>query len=358
MLVVVAVMPASRADDVAWLATVSTRTEAPELPGAGQIEDVLSAVDSDAPPSLESWSVRRQTIRDQWMRFLGPMPAPRPSVQLEVVRSDQVSGITRQLVRYEGEPGLFVEAYLLIPATAGQPTDHRFPAIVAFHPTTDLSIDEIAGVRGREEKFSGLKLAQRGFVVFCPRCFLWQSVASFDDAVARHRERHPETTGMGKMLYDATRAVDVVASLPIVDASRIGAFGHSLGAKEVLYLAAFDERIRAAVASEGGLGLRSTNWDAPWYLGDAIHDPQFALNHHELLALIAPRPFLVIGGESGPGAADGERSRVLINAALPAWELYGQPVRLGFLNHHQGHPLPDGAFEKAADWLRVYVSRN
>lgn len=63
--------------------------------------------------------------------------------------------------------------------------------------------------------------------------------------------------------------------------------GHSLGAKEALYLAAFDERIKAAVASEGGTGFRSTNWDAAWYLGPAIRDENFSLNHHQLLALIA-----------------------------------------------------------------------
>ena len=53
------------------------------------------------------------------------------------------------------------------------------------------------------------------------------------------------------MLYDAMRAVDVLESLPQVDRNRIGAVGHSLGAKETLYLAAFDERVKVAVASEG-----------------------------------------------------------------------------------------------------------
>ena len=104
------------------------------------------------------------------------------------------------------------------------------------------------------------------------------------------------------------------------------------------------------------MGLRSTNWDAPWYLGNAIHQPEFPRNHHELLALIAPRPFLVIGGESGPGAADGERSWVLLNAARPVWDLFGQPVRLGLLNHQQGHAVPDDVFERMAEWMQVYCA--
>jgi hypothetical protein len=160
---------------------------------------------------------------------------------------------------------------------------------------------------------------------------------------------------MAKMLYDAMRAVDILASLPYVDPGRIGAIGHSLGAKETLYLAAFDPRIKAAVASEGGLGFRSTNWDAPWYLGPAIREEDFSLNHHQLLALIAPRPFLVVAGETGPGAADGDRSWPFIEAALPVWRLYGEPTRLGLLNHHKGHTIPPPVAESMADWLKTYL---
>ena len=137
---------------------------------------------------------------------------------------------------------------------------------MALHPTTEATIDEIAGVSGPDTAHLGLKLAHRGFVVFCPRCFLWQDVASLEQAVERHRERHPESLGMAKMLYDAMRGVDVLESLPEVDKHRIGAVGHSLGAKETFYLAAFDERVRVAVASEGGITFPSTNWDAPGIL--------------------------------------------------------------------------------------------
>ena len=101
------------------------------------------------------------------------------------------------------------------------------------------------------------------------------------------RRRHPGVTGMAKMLFDAVRAVDLLASRPDVDPGRLGSIGHSLGAKEVLYLAAFDTRIRASVSSEGGIGLTYSNWDAPWYLGDAIRRPGFPLDHGQLLALAA-----------------------------------------------------------------------
>jgi hypothetical protein len=75
-----------------------------------------------------------------------------------------------------------------------------------------------------------------------------------------------------------------------------------------------------------------------------------------LLALIAPRAFLIVGGESGPGAADGDRSWPLVNAALPVYLLFGDRPRLGLLNHRRGHEIPDAGFEKMVEWLRFYLT--
>ena len=342
------------ADDVPWLAEVQKAPANPSRERLGKVTPVLMDVNGNAITTRAGWDSHRKSIRADWLKFLGPMPEPRPTVKLELLKTEQLESLDRQLVRYEGEPGLFVEGYLLLPTSANSSGKKR-AGIVALHQTTNASIDEIAGLSGPDSMQIGLKLAKRGFVVFCPRCFLWQNVKDLNDAVAKHRERHPNSLGMAKMLYDAMRGTDVLASLPDVDASRIGAVGHSLGAKEVLYLAAFDERIKAAVASEGGTAFRSTNWDAPWYLGPAIRDENFPLNHHQLLALIAPRPFMVLGGESGSGAADSDRSWPLLEAAIPAWKLYGEPTRLGLLNHRQGHSIPEPVFERTAEWLETYL---
>ncbi len=344
------------ADDVNWLAEVQKAPANPSRERLGMLIPLLVNDRGGAITTRAGWETQRKIVRDEWLKFLGPMPEPRPVVKLEVLKTEQLTEVTRQLVRYEGEPGLFVEGYLLlpnVPPQSGTPTKRA--GIVALHQTTNSSIDEVAGVSGPDSMQIGLKLAKRGFIVLCPRCFLWQNVKDFNEAVAKHREQHPNSLGMAKMLYDAMRGVDVLVSLPDVDANRVGAVGHSLGAKEALYLAAFDERIKAAVASEGGTAFRSTNWDAPWYLGPAIRDENFSLNHHQLLALIAPRPFLILGGESGSGAADGDRSWPLLEAALPAWKLYGEPTPLGLLNHRQGHSIPESVFERTSEWLKTYL---
>ena len=339
--------------EVPWLAEVVASPDVVPIDPAENLTPLL--VDAQAKPieTVAQWELRRQELLKAWHTLLGPMPSPRPPVKMKVLRTDQLPGLTRQLVQYESEPGLLVEGYLLRPNDLK--LGEKRSAVVALHATTNDTIERIAGLTGDPTRQIGLQLAQRGFVVFCPRCFLWQNVEGLHDAVAQFRKRHPHTLGMHKMLYDAQRGLDLLESLPYVDPKRLGAVGHSLGAKEVLYLTAFDARVKAAVASEGGLRFESTNWEAPWYLGPAVEQPGFARNHHELLALIAPRPLLILAGESGPGAADGDRNWPLLLAAQAVYPLYERPVRLGMYNHRQGHAIPEKAFERMAEWLEIYL---
>ena len=144
---------------------------------------------------------------------------------------------------------------------------------------------------------------------------------------------------MGRMLWDGQRAVDVLSKHPHVDPDRIAAVGHSLGAKETLYVAAFDRRVRAAVFSEGGIGIGFSNWDAPWYLGDQVRREAFDRDHDELLQLVAPRWFLLIGG----GSADGAHSRRYVEQALPVYRQLGVEERLQLFVHDRGHSLPPEA---------------
>jgi hypothetical protein len=59
--------------------------------------------------------------------------------------------------------------------------------------------------------------------------------------------------------------------------------------------------------------------NAPRYFGDKIKPQIPTPEHHQVLALVAPRPFLVLGGDS----ADGDASWPFIKAVLPVYELLG-----------------------------------
>ncbi len=332
-----------------WLKGVQKPPEqipAPEKP----LRRILVDQSGQAITTKARWRVRREEIRQAWQKILHPLEVPRPSApRFEVLEEDRSAGVIRQRIRYDTEPGVPTEAYLLRP----EKSEGQLPGVVVFHSTVNHSIRQPAGLEGKPEKFYGRKLAQQGYVALCPRNYLWPTNDRIEarQEAARFHRRRPQQTGMAKMLFDAQVAVDLLVSLPDVDPSRIGAVGHSLGAKEVLYLAAFDGRIRATVSSEGGIGTRFSNWEAPWYLGGQIQAADFTHDHHELLALIAPRPFLLIGGDS----ADGDRSWPYIAAALPVYRLYGEPARIGLLNHKKGHAVPPISEKWTYDWLAVYL---
>ena len=339
------------AAEVAWLSEVQT-PPATLPPDAPQLKPLL--VDAAGRPitTAEGWQKRAAELREQWRALLGDLGVKRdPLPKVEVLKEEKQDGVVRRLIKYDAEPGWATEAYLLEP-DAPPPAGGR-PVAAVFHSTVDHSIHQPAGLAGPPEKFFGLRLAQRGFACICPRNFLWPDN---DHLVAqgetqRFQKLHPGVTGMARMLHDAQLALDIVLARPGVDPARVCAVGHSLGAKEVLYLAAFDTRVKVTVSSEGGVGTKFSNWDAPWYLGDRLKKPDFGHEQHELLGLIAPRSFLLIGGDS----ADGDRCWPFITAALPVYKLFGPVARLGLYNHKQGHKVPPAAEERTYQWIAAHI---
>lgn len=337
--------------DVSWLAEIQLRpARVPD--NAPELSDLLMDGTGRRITSLAGWQSKREELRRWWLEFLGPMPAERKQApSLTVLEEDRPEGVIRQLVRYEIEPGITTEAYVLKPARAAA----KSPGIAVFHSTVDYTIRQPAGLEGPPEKHFGLRYARQGCVCFCPRNYLWPTISTerlnANAEVDKLAQRAPRTKGMAKMLYDALVAVDILTSLPEVDPARIGTVGHSLGAKEALYLPAFDERVKVAVSSEGGIGTRFSNWDAPWYLGPKIKEATFTHEHHELLALVAPRPFLLVGGNS----ADGDRGWPFIESALRVYRLHSEPAPVGQFNHGKGHSVPPEAESRIEEWLLNYL---
>lgn len=316
-------------------------------------------------PTLEDWPRQREALRATWLEYLGEGPEPVP-LEPRTVYSDEVNGLSRSLVSYQVEPGCRVYAYLIRPVGEGP-----FPGVVVYHPTTHDTILEPAGLAAGSERHFGVHLAQRGCVTLSPVNYLWdyrgQPGASpdFDDFTRLTTDvlltRYPRWTGMGKMLWDGQRAVDFLLTQPEVDGQRLGCLGHSLGAKEALYSLAFDERMKVGVSCEGGLGLPFTNWEAPWYLGEGIKSRP-DLEHHQLLALAAPRSLLVLGGGLQPpaedaraGAADFLQDWSYLEAARPAYALHGAGERLGLFLHNHGHSVPPEAEEVLYGWFERFL---
>lgn len=309
------------------------------------LEPLLLA-DGKKISTKEDWLLQRKGLEAAWRGHLGTAPAKAKDLDVRTEETVEEKDHIRKLVSFQATKDNRIRAYLLIPK--GMKPGEKRPAVVVFHQTTKDTFKEPVGLGKNATLALGLHLVKRGYIVLCPECFILQG----DWAAAQAKvidKTWPGWTGMGKMLFDASVCVDFLVWLETigVDVTRIGCIGHSLGAKEVLYAMAFDSRYQAGVFSEGGIGLRMSNWTDPWYLTSRMKEHIPRSEHHQVLALVAPRPILILGGDS----ADGDTSWAFIEAALPVYELLGAGEKVGLVNHHAKHTFPRSARAISYQWL-------
>jgi hypothetical protein len=300
--------------------------------------------------SSSQWEAHRSKLKQQWQAILGDFPERKPPLNTATLSTQILDGFSRSFVRYQVEDGVYTDGYLLLP----EQISGKLAAVVVFHPTTPLQAKGVAGVDPSydPDKRQGIQLVKRGFIVWCPRNYINTEGADWGGNAQLVTASHPKWTGMTRMIWDAVRAADYLQSLPQVDINRIGCIGHSLGAKVVLYAMAFDERYKAGVFSEGGIGLKFSNWDAPWYFGPKIREHDFNLDNERALALIAPRSFLLLAGDS----ADSNRSWAYIAAVMPVYKLLAVPENIAWWNHHRGHAYPPEARAIAETFLEKHLT--
>jgi dienelactone hydrolase len=299
----------------------------------------------------EQWTANAVKLKQKWSGLLGTCPAAIESPAVKVMRTVHDPSYTGTLAALEVEPHVWEDIFVMRP---NEPSSHPRPAVIV--PFYD--VDPSAGVDLGGRRFSppsvrsfALLAVQRGYVAVAVRWFGEGEGESYSEAVANLASRDPGCTGLGKWVSDAHTLVNYVAALADVDPQRIAIIGHSLGGKMALYAAAFDPRIAVTVSSEPGIGFSHSNYDDYWYFGKQLSGASTGTDQHELLGLIAPRPFLLIGGDK----FDGADSWHYINAARAVYHLYDEPNAIGFLDHHQGHsPTPEAAFQ-AMEWLRHYL---
>jgi pimeloyl-ACP methyl ester carboxylesterase len=289
--------------------------------------------------------------RRDWSRWLGlpAKPAGIPAVKL--LRQFHECTWNGQLMDLQVEPGWTARVLIMEPAR--KPAGRLPVVIVPYYDVDSPAGQNLGGHRsgGGVRAFARLA-AQRGFLAVSIRWYGEGDGEGYDESVLKLAERHPGMTGMGKWVADSQRLVDYLVSRPDVDPKRIGIIGHSLGGKMALYAAAFDPRLAAVVSSEPGIGLGLSNYEAFWYLGRKRAELPPERDQQELLAMVAPRPFLLIAGES----SDGDQSWPYLIAAKGVYGSHESQLRLGALNHRSGHAPSGDSVAKAMDWLERFLA--
>jgi cephalosporin-C deacetylase-like acetyl esterase len=257
-----------------------------------------------AVKSKANLEVLQTTLRQTFLRLLDGLPArtgPPPVRMTGRIEADD--HIVEKLL-LESLPGFFVPALLYKPKRVTA----RLPGVLSpcGHSTT--------GKAAEPYQILHVNLARRGYAVLTYDPVGQGERSQFWDA-ANGRSRFNLSCGehavLGNPLYllgtslaryrvfDGMRGIDYLASLPEVDASRIGCVGNSGGGTLTAYIAALDHRVAVAAICCYITTLRR-------HMGNRIQEDPDAdpeqdifgfmselIDHPGLLAMRAPKPTLL-----------------------------------------------------------------
>jgi hypothetical protein len=269
----------------------------------------------------------------------------RCALELQVKEEVDCGSYVRRLVTYASSPGALVPAYLCIPkaALAGSPV----PAVLCLHPTDNtVGHQVVVGLGGKANRQYASELAARGMVTFSPG---YPLLAGYQPNL---KELGFES-GTMKAVWDNIRGIDLLETLPFVRSeSGFAVIGHSLGGHNGIFTAVFEPRIKVVVASCGFdsfLDYKGGNiqgWVQERYMlrmGDYVGRPQdVPFDFYELVACLAPRPFLVNAPLKDANFRWDSVDRIAA-AARRVYALYGAGQAVEVLHPDCEHDFPDSA---------------
>jgi len=320
-------------------------------------------IDLSKVKSPAQWPSTRAKIEAAVVEVLQAVPKERTELQVKTIDEMQFSTYVRRRVNYFVDPWERVTAWQFVP-------DGRdvLPAILCCHRTVPQGKDEPAGIDGDPLLALAQRYAEKGYVTLAPDCItaggrVSSGLEPFD--TKNFYKDNPAMSAMGKMLSDHLHAVDALCDSKRVDAARIGVVGHGLGAHNALMLAAFDERIRAGVASCGftrfaddkdpGRWARSNGFVYLPKLLKAVKQRKFLFDWEHILALVAPSPTLVISALNDDCFSNTRSCEKAARAAGDVYKLLGAPEAIATFSHDEGHRMTFEALEAADEWFERWL---
>ena len=307
------------------------------------------------------WPQRRAEIIRGLETVMGAFPGAaspkRVALDLRIEEEiDRGTYVVRR-ISYQSEPGSRTPAFLCLPKPALAAHARDFPAVLCLHPTDKLvgaGVD--VGLGTKPNRAYASELAARGYVTIAPA---YPHLAGYAPDLAALGY----ASGTMKAIWDNTRALDVLASLPFVKTSAgFGVIGHSLGGHTAIFTAVFDPRLVAVVSSCGFdsfldyYGGKPAVWTAGQGWCQERYMPRLAayagrlaeipFDFHELLAALAPRPVFVNAPLRDSNFQWQSVDRCL-TAAREVFALFNASARLTVAHPDSEHDFPDAQRETA-----------
>lgn len=245
--------------------------------------------------TLDDWNAKKGEYRRRLFEMLSLDPLPE--------RTDSKATITGRVERedfvveklhFQSRPGLYVTANLYLPKTIDKPC----PTILYLCGHGKVAKNGISFGNKVHYQHHGIWFARHGYV-----CLVLDTLQLGEIEGTHHGTYKFDRwwwnargyTPAGVEAWNCIRALDYLATRKEVDAERIGATGRSGGGAYTWFVAALDDRVKAAVPVAGITDLENHVVDG---VVEGHCDCMYFVNTYrwdypQLAALVAPRPLLI-----------------------------------------------------------------
>jgi dienelactone hydrolase len=247
-------------------------------------------------------AARQRWVRETFWKLVGG-ELERTPLEAQKIGSFERDGYRVEKILYQSRPKFHIPANLYVP-TGGAPP---YPAVLfqMGHSDNGKAYDMY------QRCCQGL--VRLGYVVLAFDPMGQGERVYYPDSAGTHTRlpsSDDEHTVPGKQMlllgdtssrlqvWDAVRSLDYLASLPMVDAKRIGATGQSGGATLTMLLSAVDDRVAAAVVCSGNTeNIACANFIPPGSTDDAEQDfvasGPVGFDRWDTMYPFAPKPLLI-----------------------------------------------------------------
>jgi hypothetical protein len=237
------------------------------------------------PQTKKEWEQYRVTLKNEIIKKTGALVKQDLPLNLKETGSIKMPGYTVKNIAFQTRPGIFATANVYIPDGQG-----KFPGVIVMmgHSANGRLYDKYQSV--------GITLALNGYVSLCIDPWGSGERTTIHGVFEDHGDGNNLGSALmnigqpliGMLLTDNIRGVDLLASLPYVDAQNIGATGSSGGGNQTMWLTAMDERIKAAVPVVSVGTIESYVMRTPC-ICEVLIDALTFTEEAGVLSLIAPR---------------------------------------------------------------------
>ena len=267
----------------------------------------------DEAADYDTW---RGEVKRTLAQVLGDMPESRCELDVQLEWTRNHPDFTEYRYSFASEENMRLPCHLCIPKNAKTPC----PVVICLQGhTTGMHISlgrpvyegDVEMVAGEDRDFA-LQILQEGYaaLVLEQRAFgELKSEAMMQFAPGAGTTcHHVAMTAMligrtliGERVWDVSRAVDFLETIPEIDSTRIALMGNSGGGTATYYAACMEERISIAMPS---CSVCSYADSIVWKRHCACnYIPNIAkyFDMGDLACLIAPRPLIVVAGQLDHG---------------------------------------------------------